>query len=56
MKTLEDLRPGLLDEIEEFFKNYNRQNGKEFKPIGRRGPETARALVEKGRGAYNTNG
>jgi inorganic pyrophosphatase len=53
---IDDLRPGMLDEIEEFFKDYNQQDGKEFKPIGRQGPKKARALVDKGRRAYNTNG
>ena len=48
---LEDLRPGLLDEIEAFFKHYNALSGKSFTPLGRGGPERARALVEAGAAA-----
>ncbi len=44
VKNVDDLRPQLVDEIEAFFENYNRQNGKEFKPIGRSGPTRAAKL------------
>ena len=44
--ALSDLRPGLLDEVEAFFVQYSRLNGKEFRPTGRGGPDRARLLVE----------
>lgn len=43
---LKDLRPGLIDEIVQFFVQYNRLRGKEFKPLGNRGPKAAIKLVE----------
>src|SRR6201986_1525351 len=38
VQHIDDLRPHLLDEIEAFFENYNRQRGTVFKPIARVGP------------------
>jgi len=38
---LEDLPPSLLDEIEQFFINYNVMRDRTFKPIGRRGSAAA---------------
>jgi inorganic pyrophosphatase len=52
VKDLDDLRPKLLDEIEAFFRNYNEQKGKEFKPLARSGPKKARKLVEMGTTAF----
>jgi inorganic pyrophosphatase len=49
LKTLTDLSPKLLDEIEHFFISYNEVKGKKFKPLGRYGPERARRLVLRGR-------
>ena|SRR5581483_3168410 len=49
VKTLDDLRPGLVDEIEHFFIGYNEIKGKEFRPIGRGGPDKAVQLAQKGR-------
>ncbi len=48
VRRLEDLRPGLLDEIEAFFGHYNALGGRSFTPLGRGGPERARELVEAG--------
>jgi inorganic pyrophosphatase len=53
---LEDLRPGLLDEIEAFFGHYNALNGGSFTPLGRGGPERARELVEAGVAAKRKRG
>ena len=53
---LEDLRPGLLDEIEAFFGHYNALSGRRFTPLGRGGPERARALVEAGVAAKRKGG
>jgi inorganic pyrophosphatase len=47
LDSLLKLEPKLLDEIEHFFASYNRARGKEFKPIGRKGPTAAKRLIEK---------
>ncbi len=47
LKSLLKLEPKLLDEIEHFFVSYNKARGKEFKPIGRKGPAAAMRLIEK---------
>jgi inorganic pyrophosphatase len=47
VKTLDDLRPRLLDEIEAFFVTYNRLGGGDFEPLRRRGPKAATRLIEK---------
>jgi inorganic pyrophosphatase len=52
VENLDDLRPRLLDEIEAFFQNYNRLNGKEFKPLDRSGPRKARKLLDTGAEAF----
>jgi inorganic pyrophosphatase len=48
VRTLESLGPDLLDEIEHFFVSYNHIKEKEFKPLGRFGPERALKLVKEG--------
>ena len=54
LKSLEQLTPAaqggdiLLEEIEHFFVSYNTFKGKQFKPLGRFGPERALRLVEEG--------
>ena len=53
---LGDLRPGLLDEIEAFFGHYNALSGRRFTPLGRGGPERARALIEAGVAAKRKRG
>jgi inorganic pyrophosphatase len=45
---LKDLRPHLLDEIKEFFVEYNKQKGRKFKPIGDCGTTHALKLVHQG--------
>lgn len=50
LRTIHEVDSRLLDEIEEFFRSYNEMKGVKFKPIGRRGPARARALVKKGMG------
>ena len=46
---LDDLPAALVDEIEQFFVNYERQEGKEFRPTGRAGARRAGTLVANGR-------
>ena len=48
VQHIDELRPHLLDEIEAFFANYNRQKGKVFKPTARVGPKKARKILEAG--------
>lgn len=48
MRSIEELNRHLVDEIEHFFVSYNEIKGKEFKPLGRFGPERARELIEDG--------
>jgi inorganic pyrophosphatase len=47
LKSLKKLDSKLLGEIEHFFVSYNDARGKKFKPIGRKGPSTAKRLIEK---------
>ena len=47
LKSLSKLEPKLVDEIEHFFISYNQARGKEFKPIGRKGPAAATRLIKK---------
>jgi inorganic pyrophosphatase len=37
----------MLDEIEQFFVNYNKERGKKFKVLGRKGPREALKLLKK---------
>lgn len=45
---LDDLRPGMLDEVEAFFRQYNALAGREFRPRRRGDADAARAIVEAG--------
>lgn len=45
LRTPEDLTAGLLHEIEHFFVSYNQSRGREFRVLGRSGPERACELV-----------
>jgi len=46
---LDELPTALVDEIEQFFVNYERQEAKEFRPTGRAGARRAATLVANGR-------
>jgi len=46
LKDLSDLRPHLLEEIKEFFVDYNKLRNRTFKADGDAGPRKARTLVE----------
>ena len=43
--SLAQLGGSLLAEIEHFFVSYNQAKGKEFKPVGRHGPERAKKMI-----------
>jgi inorganic pyrophosphatase len=47
LKTLKDINPNLLEELEQFFVNYHALHGKRFKPKGRHGVSAAEELVDK---------
>jgi len=47
LRSLKELNPRVLDEIEAFFHEYNKMDGKEFEPIKRAGPNAAMDLVSK---------
>ncbi|HET7442619.1 MAG TPA: inorganic diphosphatase [Terriglobales bacterium] len=46
-KTLSDLNDNMLEEIEQFFVNYNQERGKKFKVLGQKGPKQAWKLLKK---------
>jgi inorganic pyrophosphatase len=48
VRALDDLGDPLLHEIEHFFASYNAARGRRFTPLGRGGPDRARALVAEG--------
>jgi inorganic pyrophosphatase len=48
IRSLDDLDPGLLDELERFFQTYTAPRGKKVKPLGRHGPRRAEKLVRAG--------
>jgi inorganic pyrophosphatase len=45
--SLEEVSRQRLDEIEHFFVSYNQMEGRQFKPLGRRGAEHAQKLLEE---------
>ena len=49
VESPQQVSPDLMTEIEHFFISYNQLAGKQFRPVGRAGPDRARALVEAGR-------
>jgi inorganic pyrophosphatase len=49
LRKLKDVPEQTLREIEEFFVNYHRLQGKKFKPLARKGPKAAFALIAEGR-------
>lgn len=46
MTSLLKIEPATIKEIEHFFVSYNAARGKEFVPLGRKGPVAARHLIE----------
>jgi inorganic pyrophosphatase len=47
VEALKELNPEVLDEIEGFFEQYNRLEGKQFRPIDRVGPKRAMMLIKE---------
>ena len=48
VKTIDQLGKQFCDELEEFFVNYHRLSGKEYRVLGLKGPDQARKLVKSG--------
>jgi len=48
IRSLDDLRPKQLDQLIEFFKQYNKLDGSHFRPAGNANAKEAVALVHKG--------
>jgi inorganic pyrophosphatase len=46
VKTLKELNPRLLAEMEAFFQQYNRMQDRDFRPLDRCGPKAAARLIE----------
>jgi inorganic pyrophosphatase len=47
LKTIADVSDKMLEEIQQFFANYNQQAGKQYTPLGQKGPKQALKLVHK---------
>jgi len=47
VSSLRDLNQTVMKEIEQFFITYNKERGKKFKVLGRRGPQQAMKLLKK---------
>jgi inorganic pyrophosphatase len=52
IRGIDELADDQLEEIEDFFIAYNRAHGREFKPMGRSGPEAAEKLLEQAMRAF----
>ncbi|PYX47846.1 MAG: inorganic pyrophosphatase [Acidobacteria bacterium] len=48
IKTVDDLGKKFIEELEEFFVEYHKLSGKQYKVIGCKGPDQARKLVKSG--------
>ena len=47
VSSLRDLNQTVMKEIEQFFITYNKERGKNFKVLGRKGPQQAMKLLKK---------
>jgi inorganic pyrophosphatase len=56
VRSLDQLGKTLPDQIEHFFVSYNVMEGKQFKPVGRFGPDRAESLVEEGEQKFRDQG
>ncbi|ACB96552.1 inorganic diphosphatase [Beijerinckia indica] len=48
VESLKEINPRLIQEIEEFFIQYEKLSGKDFRIVGRCGPKSAQKLLEAG--------
>lgn len=49
IRTIDDLGKEFCNELEEFFVNYHKLSGEEYRILGLKGPDQARKLVKSGR-------
>ena len=49
VKHIDDAGKQFLEELEEFFVNYHRLSGEQYRILGAKGPAAARKYIEKGR-------
>lgn len=56
LRRLRDIPRPLLDEIESFFVNYNRVQGRIFQPLRRSGPAAAESLLDQAIRAFDMRG
>jgi inorganic pyrophosphatase len=54
LRSISDVNPTLLKQVEEFFISYNKQRGKKFKVTGTSGQKTAIKFVKAGIEAYKS--
>lgn len=47
LHSITDMNDNAIEEIAQFFVNYNRERGKQFKVLGRKGPKSAWKLLKK---------
>jgi inorganic pyrophosphatase len=52
IQSLDEVPKYILDQVEEFFRSYNKLRGKEFQIAGRQGPQRAAALVAQAMAAF----
>lgn len=55
VKSINDLDETVLNQIEHFFISYHKFNHVDFRPTARRDSKKARAIIQKGREAFNKN-
>jgi inorganic pyrophosphatase len=55
LHSLEEVSRQRLDEIEHFFVSYNQAEGRQFRPLARRGADRARELLEDATRAGSRN-
>ncbi|HEX4769391.1 MAG TPA: inorganic diphosphatase [Bryobacteraceae bacterium] len=53
IKSISDVNPEILKQVEEFFITYNKSRGKKFKVLGMHGPKRAIKVLEDGSKVYS---
>lgn len=56
VRSIDDLAPRLLEQIELFFVAYNKYEGRDFEVVGRKGPQAALAALERARRKFARSG
>jgi inorganic pyrophosphatase len=52
IKSIKEVQPSLIEQVEQFFISYNKLRGKKFKVTGTGGPDKALAALKQGIKAY----